>query len=541
MNQDKGLSSEESDNEDLMKSPFDSSSPSDTLINSRVADAVKDDPVSITSKEAKSSERSAEESEQANEGSSLGRTPSEEDVSEHSTDGLIGTSDERKELMDHINAEYEASLAVDKEKELQKEANVRREALRVSRENRVLHEPAAQKPRVIVSVFFILRKIQSVASLMLCMTQCELPMPLCKDGEDDVTFFDAQYDNNHDDTLPDQEVERKLSIPQNGGDHEVNFVSVQNENVYNESLPDEELKLEHEPQDLDEVQPRPPVQLLEDDPEISSVEQVTIQTLEVLNVKREMAAKAQLINHSVMVREAKMQLAMVFVEKYTVFWDNFVSSYCEGCSHFTFSVSAALSQDDFVAIGRLLSHQYIQTGTLPLQISEAIMQQAVVGKVSEDCLINSFLMLLHEKEREILQHAIHGNQPFPVSDVLDILSDYGVTSIPSASNIGKILLQVSETELISKPFLYITKLREGMGPFWQDVTDKEVHALYSVCTPTPSNVLQSLEVSAEDQQEAKDGSHVLSRAKTTSYLVGSFAFALELMCCFLTAELESSL
>ncbi|KAJ7389503.1 hypothetical protein OS493_031156 [Desmophyllum pertusum] len=149
---DKGLSSEESDNEDLMKSPFDSSSPSDTLINSRVADAVKDDPVSITSKEAKSSERSAEESEQANEGSSLGRTPSEEDVSEHSTDGLIGTSDERKELMDHINAEYEASLAVDKEKELQKEANVRREALRVSRENRVLHEPAAQKPRVIVSV-----------------------------------------------------------------------------------------------------------------------------------------------------------------------------------------------------------------------------------------------------------------------------------------------------------------------------------------------------------------------------------------------------
>ena len=285
------------------------------------------------------------------------------------------------------------------------------------------------------------------------MTQCELPMPLCKDGEDDVTFFDAQYDNNHDDTLPDQEVERKLSIPQNGGDHEVNFVSVQNENVYNESLPDEELKLEHEPQDLDEVQPRPPVQLLEDDPEISSVEQVTIQTLEVLNVKREMAAKAQLINHSVMVREVNRhncvnellslykdqnivncELLLSFQgedaagdgvrrEVYSVFWDNFVSSYCEGCSHFTFSVSAALSQDDFVAIGRLLSHQYIQTGTLPLQISEAIMQQAVVGKVSEDCLINSFLMLLHEKEREILQHAIHGNQPFPVSDVLDILSD----------------------------------------------------------------------------------------------------------------------
>lgn len=77
-------------------------------------------------------------------------------------------------------------------------------------------------------------------------------------------------------------------------------------------------------------------------------------------------------------------------EVYSVFWDSFVSSYCEGCCRFTFSVSAALSQGDFVAIGRLLTHQFIQTGTFPLQISEAIIQQAVVSKVTEECLIQSF-------------------------------------------------------------------------------------------------------------------------------------------------------
>ena len=211
------------------------------------------------------------------------------------------------------------------------------------------------------------------------------------------------------------------------------------------------------------------------------------------------------VNHELMLSMKDEEAAGDGVrrEVYSVFWDSFISSYCEGCSHFTFSVSAALSQDDFIAIGRLLTHQFIQTGTIPLQISEAILQQAVVGKVSEECLIRSFLKLLHEKEREILQQAMLGKKPFPTEDVIEILSDYGVTTVPSASNIEKILLQVSQTELISKPFLYITKLREGMGPFWDDVTDKEIHALYSVCAPTPLNVLQSLELNVQDQQESR--------------------------------------
>jgi len=120
-------------------------------------------------------------------------------------------------------------------------------------------------------------------------------------------------------------------------------------------------------------------------------------------------------------------------------------------------------------------------------------------------------MLLHEKEREILQQVILGKKPFPMEDVVEILSDYGVTSVPSASNIKKILLQVSQTELISKPFLYITKLREGKGPFWNGVTDTEIHALYSVCTPAPVNVLHSLELSVEDQQESRVSRYIKSK------------------------------
>ena len=112
-------------------------------------------------------------------------------------------------------------------------------------------------------------------------------------------------------------------------------------------------------------------------------------------------------------------------------------------------------------------------------------------------------MLLHEKERQILQQALLGVQPFSTEDVIEILCDYGVTAVPSTSNIKKILLQVSETELISKPFMCITKLREGMGSFWGGVSGEEIHVVYSVCTPTHKNVLKNLQVTAEDQQEDK--------------------------------------
>ena len=42
-----------------------------------------------------------------------------------------------------------------------------------------------------------------------------------------------------------------------------------------------------------------------------------------------------------------------------------------------------------------------------------------------------------------------------------------------------------------------------MGPFWDDVTNTEIHALYRVCAPVHLNVLQSLELNVQDQQESR--------------------------------------
>ena len=151
LTRDKGLLSEQSDNEDLMESPFDSSSQREKLLSSPVSGTVQNDPVGSPSKESKTLGNSAKENVQGND-VSLTRTHSEGDASERFKDGLIGTSDQRKEFMERLNADYQVSLAANKEKRLQLEADIRRESLRESRENRVPLELASHKARVTVSV-----------------------------------------------------------------------------------------------------------------------------------------------------------------------------------------------------------------------------------------------------------------------------------------------------------------------------------------------------------------------------------------------------
>ena len=131
------------------------------------------------------------------------------------------------------------------------------------------------------------------------------------------------------------------------------------------------------------------------------------------------------------------------------------------------------------------------------------MQQAVVGTVTNECLISSFMLLLPENEREILQCALNAEESFPTYEMIEILSDYGVQKCPTKENVKEILIQVSTTELVAKPFLCLNKLQEGMGPFWKAVTSDEIGALYMLCSPTNTNVIPSLQLHGDGQQENK--------------------------------------
>ena len=119
------------------------------------------------------------------------------------------------------------------------------------------------------------------------------------------------------------------------------------------------------------MQSHPPAQLLEDDPEVCSSQQENIK-LVYLNVKRQKVeeqignatAIIKIINRHNCVKDmlalfkehgiANCNLCFVFEgenasgqgvirEVYSVFWDNFVYSYCEGASHFTFCLCSSVT------------------------------------------------------------------------------------------------------------------------------------------------------------------------------------------------------
>lgn len=141
LSRDKADSSEESEEEELRESPFRSS----VVI-------VEDNSTQETvTKGTTSQDRQANSAQEKTQPTAARLVHDTVEVN-RATDGLIGTSEERRNLMDQVQTEYEASLAADQEKDLEKEANVRREALRMSRKNRVLYEPATHEPRVTVSV-----------------------------------------------------------------------------------------------------------------------------------------------------------------------------------------------------------------------------------------------------------------------------------------------------------------------------------------------------------------------------------------------------
>ena len=54
--------------------------------------------------------------------------------------------------------------------------------------------------------------------------------------------------------------------------------------------------------------------------------------------------------------------------------------------------------------------------------------------------------------------------------MIDILFDYITVTVPKPENLRQIVLQVSTTELVAKPFMCILKLRDG-------VSAEEIYAL----------------------------------------------------------------
>lgn len=188
-------------------------------------------------------------------------------------------------------------------------------------------------------------------------------------------------------------------------------------------------------------------------------------------------------------------------EAYTLFWDTLLSQ-AEGDSECTIPNDISLSEEDFVSMGKIITHQFIQFGTFPIRINQTSIQHLLFGKADDSCKIASFLRLFPANERDYLSRALSGHLPFPTDEVVDILEDFkGIRQMPSPSNIRDILLQVATNELINKCYLPLMNMQKGLGAIWQDVSKQEIESLYAVSKPTPERVLDILSCTPSNAKE----------------------------------------
>ena len=192
----------------------------------------------------------------------------------------------------------------------------------------------------------------------------------------------------------------------------------------------------------------------------------------------------------------------VLREVYSLFWDKFLSQ-SDGDTEHTIPILPDLSQEDYVSIGRILTHQFILCGVFPVKLSQTSMQYTILGTATDQCKIESFLGLLPPRERNCLSRALAGVGPFPTEEIIDLLDDYNVRQLPTTDNIRSIILFVATAEFVTKPFLCLTSMREGMGSLWANVTKEEIASLYEMSRPTAARIMAALAFTPENAKEGQ--------------------------------------
>ena len=91
-------------------------------------------------------------------------------------------------------------------------------------------------------------------------------------------------------------------------------------------------------------------------------------------------------------------------EMYALFWDTFLSQHAEGEGEFTILVLLTLTAGDYINLGRILTHRFLQFGAFPVRINQVSIQQAISGHVPDECILSSvFIVSTFLAERESIQ------------------------------------------------------------------------------------------------------------------------------------------
>jgi hypothetical protein len=174
-----------------------------------------------------------------------------------------------------------------------------------------------------------------------------------------------------------------------------------------------------------------------------------------------------------------------------------------GETEFTIPMAPHFTCEDYVSIGRIITHQFVQCGAFPVRISQASITQALVGDVSPETLISSFLKLLPPREREIIEKGLSDSTAFSQDEIMEILEDYHINTLPTTANLASLITQIGRNELAQKPYLHLLRIRRGMGPMWDGVSEEEIASIYNLCQPTMQRIIDEIYMVHKDPKDGQ--------------------------------------
>ena len=191
---------------------------------------------------------------------------------------------------------------------------------------------------------------------------------------------------------------------------------------------------------------------------------------------------------------------------YNTFWDEIFQMYFEGCGSVVPRFGPDISDELVCIIGRVALHGYICSGMFPTRVSKVFIKAMMFGEttIDDDELVQGLLEFVTDDEREFLSQCMKKEafSPEEKEELLEIVSQFGVRSIPSPETIYKQLVRIGRCELLQKPFL------EGVNDVSQEAiwkTSHEVNIFYNELSVTAEKVVRCTRVDDEGSLTKSQG------------------------------------
>ena len=199
---------------------------------------------------------------------------------------------------------------------------------------------------------------------------------------------------------------------------------------------------------------------------------------------------------------------------YNMFWDEIFKMHFEGANTVVPRFGPDMCDELVILFGRIALHGYICSGMFPTRISKVFIKAMMFGEesIEQSELVQGLLEYVTDHEREFLSHCMSKTvfSPEEKEELLEVVAQFGVRSIPAPTNLYEQLVKIGRCELLQKSVWAFRPFRKGItdvplqDPVWRIPSDLDVfYEELSVTTEKVANLTHVDDEASLTKSQAK--------------------------------------